>query len=244
MPGLLKPSGKPDDDPKLPPLPVSIDELDSSEPAPAPVEKPKKGFFSGLFGKKDKGEPEPSKPDLPDPTAGALLPDLPPPPTAVKSDEEKETKRQELEQTLVNIADKRAEGQRDEPATLPELPILPPPGGGTPSLPPLAPLGGDAPKPESPNLPKPATDAPSLLALPTPSGSGGGLPPLPMMPSAPAGESHKPSLPPLPGSGGDKPAPPSLPPTPGGPPALPPLPGSASLEDEANQQTLDDEKGV
>jgi hypothetical protein len=245
LPTLPQPPGEAGDDPKLTPMPLATgDSPPSDVPAPASAAEPKKkGFFGKVFGKKKKEDPQSATPNLPGPPAGdpspnlpppsgaskpprdlpplpspAAKPDLPPPPGDDKPGKGEEVERIQIEKKLQQIADDRAERNKDEPDELPALPIPPKASGSKPALPALPKPGGDAPVPTQPSLPKPAGEKPALT---------------------PAGGAPKPALPPLPKPGSG--SPPNVPPLPK-PGGLPPLPGPANIEDEADQQTRDQER--
>ncbi|MDP7009914.1 MAG: hypothetical protein QF685_00915 [Verrucomicrobiota bacterium] len=252
-PSLPQPPTETDASTKLTPLPLpSGGPPPLDESAPPPVDKPeKKGIFGNIFGKKKKKDPLPDPPSSPDSVADnpksdlPALPetpepagDLPPPPLPVaksdlpphpndevESSEGEELERKMIERKLQKIADDRAERNKGGADESPVLPPLPTAVGSKPALPALPKPGGDSPKPPLPSLPKPAGEKSALPSLPASTSGGESKPALPPLPKPESGS--PPNLPPLPKPGG-----------------LPPLSGSASVEDEADQQTRDQERGV
>ena len=265
-PSLPQPPTEIGDSTKLTPLPLpSGGPPPLDESAPPPVDKPKKkGIFGKIFGKKKKEDRLPDPPGSPDsvadspksdlsalpetPEPGGDLPpaplpvaksDLPPPPDEVESSEGEELERKMIERKLQKIADDRAERNKGGADESPVLPPLPKAGGSKPALPALPKPGGDSPKPPLPSLPKPTGEKSALPSLSAPTSGGEPKPALSPLPKPESGS--PPNLPPLPKP--ESGSPPNLPPLPK-PGGLPPLSGSASVEDEADQQTRDQERGV
>ena len=186
-----------------------------------------------MFGKKKKEGPQLATPDLPSPPASGQTPNLPTTPGPSKpagdlpvlplpaakpdlppvSDDEKPVEGSELERIQIEKKLQRIADDRAERQK----------GGADelPALPIPQKTGGS--KPTLPALPKPAGEKPELPSLSAPSVGGPPKPALPPLPKPDSGS--PPNHPPLPKPGG-----------------LPPLPGPASVEDEADQQTRDQER--